>query len=72
MTGRAPMTLKRDVRQLFTVFLIIVVSLILATWFVLLEEYLLSAVFYVATFGFFILMIIRGRGIKEEYAEVYV
>ena len=65
------MSLKRDVRQLFTVFVIIVASLVLATWFMLLEEYLISAVFYISAFCFFALMIVRGKGMKEVYAEEY-
>jgi len=65
------MSLKRDVQQLLGIFTLIVILLIFGVWFLLLGEYVLSAMFYGTLFLLFLFMIMKGRSMKEKYSEEF-
>lgn len=65
------MSLKRDVQQLLGIFTLIVILLIFGVWFLLLGEYVLSAMFYGTLFLLLMFMILKGRSMKEQYQDEY-
>ncbi len=65
------MSLKKDVLQLTSIFILLIIFLIFAAHYLLQGAYLHSTILFGSMIPLFILMVLKGKSMKEEYPEEY-
>jgi len=65
------MTLKRDFLQLTSIFILLIIFLIFAAYYLLQGAHLHSTILLASMIPLFILMVLKGKSMKEEYPEEY-
>jgi len=65
------MPLKKDVLQLTSIFILLIIFLIFGGYFLLLGSYLRGALLLGSMIPLFILMVLKGISMKEKYPEEY-
>jgi len=65
------MSLKKDVFQLTSIFAILIIFLIFGGYFPLLGSYLSGALLFGSMVPLFLLMMLKGKSMKEEYPKEY-
>jgi len=65
------MPLKKDVLQLTSIFILLIIFLIFVAYYLLQGAYLHSTILLGSMIPLFILMVVKGKSMKEEYPEEY-
>jgi len=65
------MPLKKDVLQLTSIFILLLISLLFAGYYLLQEAYLHSTILIASMITHFILMVVKEKSMKERYPEEY-
>jgi len=65
------MPLKTDVLQLTSIFILLIIFLLFAAYYLLQGAYLHSTILLGSMIPLFILMVLKGKSMKEEYPEEY-
>jgi len=65
------MSFKKDLLQLTSIFTILIIFLLFAAYYLLQKAYLHSTILLASMIPLFILIVLKGRKMKEEYQEEY-
>jgi len=65
------MPLKKDVLQLTSIFILLIIFLLFAAYYLLQGAYLHSTFFLASIIPLFILMVLKGKSMKEKHPEEY-
>jgi len=65
------MRLKKDVLQLTSIFVILIISLLFAAYYLLQGAYFHSTILLGSMVPLFILMVLKGKSMKKKYPEEY-
>jgi len=65
------MPLKKDLLQLTSIFILLIIFLLFAVYYLLHGAYLYSTILLGSMIPLFILMVLKGRSMKEKHPEEY-
>jgi len=65
------MPLKKDLHHLTSIFILLIIFLLFAVYYLLQGAYLHSTILLVSMIPLFILIVLKGKSMKKEYPEEY-